>query len=213
MALNLGGGGLVARGSTFYGPTQTIDTDDYAGVDHEGIQALFKDVDPSDGTALRSGREVKAILVRNVTGGTLYKGAIVTWASTYIGKRVGGNCCVAMEQVAGVVDEHLSSAGVRNGDLFWLTVEGPTLALKSRVAGDGVIVAGDPLFAATAANSTGTTGATTGGKFFMTGTTFNLTADVTGGTIAQYGLNRLGRAISASTTSRTSSQELIDVGA
>jgi hypothetical protein len=85
---------------------------------------------------------------------------------------VDGYSAVLNEERIGVVDEWLPAAGVTVGDIFWVTVDGPT-EVSHALSGTN-IAAGDRLAAITAAASTGTTagrvtpsalaGATTGGN-------------------------------------------------
>jgi hypothetical protein len=102
----------------------------------------------------------------------------------------------------GVVDDHLPSAGVPNGDLFWLIVEGPAL-MRTDLAGGAlnVISDGDRLAALTAATSQ----ATTAGRVQSFVATTNVTNAISGV------LNVCAIAMSAMTTGQTNSAVLADV--
>lgn len=210
---------LFDRGETLYGPTATIDTTtpDYGGsVNLEGISATFDYIDPSNPTR-KTGRKQHAICVRNTSGITLMRRLAVTWSTTAgeRGKRVKGYSCVTAAEIAGYVDDRLGTGGVRNGDMFWLIVKGPVLALTP-LAGDAtnVVSAGDILFAATAAASTAvTTGATTAdeaGGFTIDDGTFSQT-ETTNGVLRNTLRNSFAVALSAATTANTKTSLLIDL--
>jgi hypothetical protein len=197
---------LLERGQTFYGPTATIPTTYTQSVHLEGRPVVLDDVDPSNTKVRRSQAKVHALIVRNTSGFTLYAGQQVLWASGYRGRRVAGLTYETLQEPAGVVDDHLPSGGVRNGDLFLLIVYGPCLALVSRTAEEANYSADAILYAVTAATS----GATTAGRFVAWNTTFSST-ETEDGTILKLALNRLGRAISACTTGNTGTSRLIFV--
>lgn len=198
----------MERGATYYGTSGTIPASTAYGqsVGLEGRPHVFPDTNPSNRQVRRSQNDVRAILVRNSSGFTIYAGQIVLWASGYRGKRVAGLTNTTACEVAGVVDDHVGSAGVRNGDLFWLIVKGPCLALLSRTAAEAVISAGNVVHAVTAATS----GATTAGRFTDWAGTFSAT-ETTNGTAANIVMNKLGRAISAATTGNTGALRLVDL--
>ncbi len=165
----------------------------------EGRIKEFPDID-SESTetreVLRSQRPVTMVLVRNVSGTTLYRGRICRWASGYRGKRVDGYGYVDHEEVAGVVDECVSSNGVVNNDLFWMAVKGPHLIRKSPTAGaENLITAGDLLTALTAASSQAVTAG------FPQPAIHAATTNVTN--VMSIAINQIGRAMSSSTTNQT----------
>jgi hypothetical protein len=194
---------LPKLGETFYGPNQTIDTNNYgSSVGLEGTEASFDDVDPSNRLVRRSNRRKRCAFVRNVSGLTLTSKRLVTWQADYRGKRVDGYARLTATNIAGVVDEHIGTQGVRNGDLFWLTVGGPTL-IKTDLAGgaNNLIPEGTVLVSLTAATS----GATTAGRVApqdLTGATAVLGAQIQ---------NHVGRAMSAKTTANTNADILVDL--
>jgi len=201
----------VARGKTWYGQTATIDTSDYGtSTGIEGYPAVFPDTDPADTTLRRSGGEVKAILVRNVSGITLFKCMAVVWSVR--GKRVNGYVTTTAAEYAGIVDDHLGSAGVRNGDMFWLIVGGPVL--RYTPIATPTCSAGDVLYAKTAANSTGNTTAGTtaneAGRLLPWNGTFTA-AETTDGSAGNILLHSYARAISGVTSAETNSLKLVEL--
>jgi hypothetical protein len=89
-----------------------------------GAIKQFPDVDPTTG-AIRSNRLKTCIAVRNTSGVALLPKRLVVWKSGSF-TEVDGYNRLNDTASAGVVDEHLNSAGVANNDVFWLTVSGPT---------------------------------------------------------------------------------------
>lgn len=197
----------VARGKTWY-DGQSIDSNNYSGIHLEGLRTVFPNTNPSDRKVRRNSRDVVAILVRNVSTVALLPGRLVTWKAGYRGKRVDGFSRLEAQEVAGYVDDHLPSAGVPAGDLFWLIVDGEVLA-KTPVAGGefgGIDIAeGAILYALTTTASTGTTG----GRVQAWAGTFTAT-QTTDGTAAKIIANRVGRAMSAKTTANTDASILVD---
>ena len=193
-------------GTTLYGTTSTIDTSDYgSSVITEGTKAVFDWTDPSDKTK-KDNRKIHCIAVRNTSGITLMRRMCVIWSSTAgeRGKRVTGYSNVEAEEIAGVVDDRLGTAGVRNGDMFWLMVKGPVLATTclAASAATGAFSVGVLLFAQTAASSiANTTGSTTedeAGNFMPDASTDNATVtqtQTTDGTLYRRTRNAFGRAI------------------
>lgn len=125
----------IDLGQTFYGPTKTIPTNHDPNTSLEGTEKWANDYEPTTSyrgaRAKRSNRQRLFILVRNTSGGALTPKTPVKWEDGYVGKRVDGPVAADGDAGAGVVDENLPAAGVRDGDLFWLCVEGPHLATKA----------------------------------------------------------------------------------
>lgn len=151
-----------------------------------------------------TGLNVRVRICRNHSGAALLPKYAVKFNVT-AGKGnydVAGNADVTAEKTA-IVDEFLPAAGVPDKDLFYVVVEGPTLA-KTDLAGGStnVIAVGDPLVALTAA----TTGATTAGRL--------ITGDLTGATavLAKQIKNTFGAAMSAMTTAQTNADVLVNAG-
>lgn len=193
-------GGLPNRGQTFSGGTPDA-IGQSVGV--EGTRIQFKDEYRSGNGVLvkRSSRLIDAVLVRNVSGIALTPGRQVVWKAGSRGKRVDGYTTTTAQEVAGIVDDQLPSAGVASNDLFWLIRKGPCL-IKTPLAGDSgnVFSEGDVLVALTAATSQ----ATTAGRpavLAVAATTNTALAIV----------NRFARVMSAKTTANTNSDMLVDL--
>lgn len=218
------------RGKTWYNG-RTIDVSSaYANLTDTHLEGQVKvsrniksptELGTSDifGTAIRNARDVKCVLVRNVSGITLLPGFMVTWKSGQFGKRVDGYsrlgvpAIVGTAVMAGMVDDCLPAAGVPDGDLFWLLVEGEALGYTP-IAGTEFATdwaQGDILIALTAAASTGaTTLAITGGRG-QKGTTTPSATQTTDGTVLQIANYRFARVISAKTTGQTNARLLLDL--
>jgi hypothetical protein len=205
MAAHSTASGIFGRGKTFYGG-QTINTSDYgASAQLEGITTIFTNRAPPSSygvQVIRDSQDTHAICVRNVSGIALTPGRIVRFSSGYRNRRVDGYTTLDWVRGDGVVDDHLPSAGVPNGDLFWLIVEGPAL-MRTDLAGGAlnVISDGDRLAALTAATSQ----ATTAGRVQSFVATTNVTNAISGV------LNVCAIAMSAMTTGQTNSAVLADV--
>lgn len=196
---------LFERGNTFH--EGATDSADYGGVQLEGQVTYFDDIDPSTPKVKRSGKKVKAVVVRNVGAAALLPGDMVTWATGYRNRRVDGKSRTTAVEVAGMVDDHLPAAGVAVGDLFYLIVDGPGL-MNTPLEGNAnnVFTEGQILYALTAATS----GATTAGRPVGWGGTFTAT-QTTDGSAALIMANRIGRAMSAATTGNTNAKLLVDI--
>lgn len=192
-------------GETFYGG-ETIDANDLGGVNLEGKEWVFEDINPVTG-AHRTGRSKRCRIVRNVSGVALLPKRLVRFqaSGTNYGSRVDGYTHVPSQE-GYPVDEWLPAAGVPANDLFWIVLEGPAVCILTRDAAlDGAVVAvGNWVVAETAATSQS---ATTAGHVQVKGTTTGAT-DVLGDAV----INRVGRALSAKTTADTGTDILVDVG-
>jgi len=190
----------VSRGKTFFGRSQTVpSTYDYRTLLLEGIEATFKHTDPDDPKKVLSNRTIKATLQRNVSGGTVYGKYGVKPATGYEGRRFDAVTDTVAEAIAGVVDDHLWSAGCRDDDLCWILTEGPVYA---KFAGGTSLAVGDVVYAA----------ADGAGKFTNWATGFEAsTTDLTDGTLASKLLNGWGRALQTGTTGQSDVTKLIDL--
>lgn len=184
----------------------TVATDQVAW---EGREFVVEDLDYSG--SLPKGRAYSAAvahkrvrIVRNVSGINLlprYLAQFGTAAGQY-GKRITGYT----NTTAGdgfPIDEFLPAAGVVNNDLFYIVVEGPAECYTSAAANaEDVFSAGSVLVALTAAASTFST---TAGRVTP--------QDLTGATalLANQVQNRIGVAMSASTTANSNSAKLVYV--
>jgi len=196
--------GLFPRGSTYNGPNKTLSSSYGVSVGLEGQMKHFKDVDSTSGSpgikSQRSDRVVTCICVRNVSGFTVLPKRLVAWATGFVGRRINGYTEATSEQAAGVTDEFLSSSGARDEDLLWIQVKGP--GLLNMPVGQVVDVSeGDALHCLTAA----TTNCTTAGRARPLIATSSVT-DVK----AQL-INRVGRALSAVSSSQTTGDVLVDL--
>ena len=212
----------VAQGKTFYGPSQTIPDSDAYTADSlilEGQEGLFKHVDPTT-KAVLSNRTVKRRLMRNTSGITVYACMGVIEEAGYEGKRFDGYAGAGGtgQPVSGVIDQHLGSTGCRNGDLCWVTFEGPTLAYAANQTGGFVgndMSVGDYLHAmsaaASTANTAGGTSADDGGKFTNWAGLTSTSNDLTDGDNNRLLLNVFAKAMSAATSGQTNTLRLIDV--
>ena len=140
-----------ARGETFYnGVTkESIFTDP---LNYLGKEYVFE-VNSQDSTQGyptsndTSGRLIRVRVVQNVSGQALLPKRVARYKKTApVKTQVDGYVFQVSDLVAGVIDEFLPAAGVANGDLFYLVVEGPTIA-KSAVAGSVAFAIGDKLYA------------------------------------------------------------------
>jgi hypothetical protein len=197
------------RGETFYNGA-TIDPANLGGSQWEGKTWVFEDVDYTPGTAgakpSRSGRYVKCMAVRNVSGIALLAKRLVTLQTAgtdgrfFLG-RVDGYATLTAAQ-AYPVDEFLPAAGVPNNDMFWIVVDGPAKVLTDLAgAATNVFAVGGAIVALTAATSQ----ATTAGRVAP--------QDLTGATsiLGNQIQNKIGYALSARTTGNTNADLLIDV--
>ena len=204
----------VELSKTYYGLTQTIDTSNYPDIHLEAQARWVPDLDPTDTLKLRSAKQRKAVLMRNVSGVTLYAGMFVSPQAGYEDKRFDGLTEVAAARSAGVINDQLNSAGVRHGDMCWVITEGPNLCYTGLAEGDA-FSRGDFMYAKTAASSTANTvGGTTadeGGKMIPRDSSLTCSdAESTNGTIASIIKNGFGRALSAATTAETNTLKLVD---
>jgi hypothetical protein len=191
---------LPERGKTFSGGTPTS-VDQSVGI--EGSRKLFRDEYRSgNGVKVkRSNSQIEGVLVRNSSGAALTPGRTVSWTAAYRWRRVSGYTTTTAQEVAGVVDDQLPSAGVASNDLFWLLRRGPCL-VKTPLAGDAgnVFAEGDILVALTAVTS----GATTAGRpgVLASAATTNTAAAI---------LNVYARVMSARTTAQTATDMLVNL--
>ena len=202
----------VARGRTWFGPTQTIPSTYTVteGLDEEGKTATFPYTSPSAKTARQNAEVVGMRLMRNVSGVTLYAGMVVRAAAGYELTRFDGLANETGIEVAGVIDDHLGAGGVRNGDLCWVHRKGPVM-MKSHYADVSADVAiGDLLYALTSATSNATT--SNAGRFaaYPKALTFTAT-QTTDGTAGKVLANHFARARSARLTNATNTDTLADM--
>jgi len=129
------------------------------GASWVGVIKQFPDADPVTGK-IRSARLKTCVAVRNSSGATLFGKRGVTFVAGSF-TAVDGYLYEdgrANKRLAGVVDEYLSSAGVANNDIFWVTVEGPTEIVAAVATQPGQHLVGTTINSVTAATSSGNTG-------------------------------------------------------
>lgn len=189
----------LERGYTYYSPQITIDTDDYRDVHVEGTAVVLNDTDPDDNLKLRSGQKIHAVVMRNVSGSTLYAGRAVSPQEGYEHERFEATYTTGCP-LAGIIDDRLSSAGVRNGDMCLVVVKGPCDYVTPSVTPTTAI--GDLLYAKT----------DDGGKLTPHAKALSFTAtQTTDGTMGKVLKNSIGRALEAATSGETSTAKLMDV--
>lgn len=108
---------------------KAYDADSGDGSHIVGMRKVFRDEDPKTG-ALKSNRTVECIAVKNTSGSALLPGAVAKFKDAAILSEVDG-LATTSSQLMGVVDEYLPSAGVANGEVFWLVVRGPSTVTKT----------------------------------------------------------------------------------
>jgi len=77
-----------------------------------------------------SGATVHCRWVMNDSGGALLPGQTVVYKTGYALQRIVDETATSGETPVGVVDEYLPSAGVANGECFWIVIEGPGKCLN-----------------------------------------------------------------------------------
>lgn len=192
-------------GKTFY-DGGSIDTNDLKGGHLLGMVCEHLNLESAVGVQKKlSEAPLTSILVRNNSGVALLPKRLVVWETRF--KTVDGYSSSTAIEVAGVVDPFLPAAGVPNGDIFHLLVDGPVL-IKSQLSAlpAGGVSVGDLVYAITAATSQ----ATTAGRFTPWGGTFSIT-QTTDGTAGKVIRNAIGRAMSALTSGNTDTDTLIDL--
>src|SRR5207237_9034641 len=109
----------------------TIDSNNLGGKQHEGKTYIFEDVDLTAGAGskkVRSGRYVKAMIVRNVAAAALLPKRLVTFQLSgsdpiaFVGRVDGYATTTAQE--AFPLDEFLPSTGLPINDLGYIVIEG-----------------------------------------------------------------------------------------
>lgn len=222
--------------STTYFDGQTADTTTFTATNLEGKEYYVEDFfyvgTPTSTTGfqatktLRTAYLKKVRIMRNVSGVALVGGYLCAPQESgtdgrYFLGRTNGYANIGAKDAqqtipAYGIDEFLPSAGVANNDLFYATVEGPFLGVSSSTAAEilGIsnsgaaqpVQVGDVLYSTTAAASTNTTNLSTA----TCGRIANFTASTSAGlTLAFNIINRIGRALSALTTTQTNTALLV----
>lgn len=166
---------------------------------------MFEDLDYSvtGPKPARTNRFVRCLVVRNVSGIALLPKRLVTFQQTagFSTGRVDGYA-TATAVNAFPVDEFLPTAGVPNGDLFYIVTEGPASCITDLAGGANNLL---PLGTLVVALTAVTSQATTAGRIAP--------QDLTGATalLGNQIQNRLGYALTAKTTTNTNAGILIDI--
>jgi hypothetical protein len=190
------------RGATFYNGA-TIDSNNLGGIQHEGKEWEFEDLDLSTvgAKAARTNRMVRCRVCRNVAAVALLPKRLASFKVGNPG-RVDGYATTTAQAFLGVVDEWLPAAGVPVNDLFWMVVEGPSQMLTDLAGGANNLIPLDTILVGLTAV---TSGATTAGRVApqdLSGVTTALGSQIQ---------NALGRALTAATTANTNTSILVEI--
>jgi hypothetical protein len=201
-------------GQTLYAGN-TIDTNNLKGLNLEGQIKVVEDIDLSSAESAKptrsgaaSGRKRKLMLVRNMSGITIYGKRLVTLNP--LTKRIEG-FAITTAQLCFPVDEFLGTNGCPHGDMCWVVVAGPAIVRTLMASQTANIAAGDLIAAATvnaASTAAGTTG--TPGRPDSISITA-LTTAAQGLAVLNHARNAF-TALSAATTGQTNADLLVDVG-
>jgi len=118
-----------ARGQVLGILWKAYDADNGDGSNIVGTRKVFRDENPKTG-ALNSNRTVECIAVKNTSGSALVPGAVAKFKDAAILSEVDG-LATTSTALMGVVDEYLPTAGVPDGEIFWLVVKGPSTVTKT----------------------------------------------------------------------------------
>lgn len=157
----------------------------------------------------KTGMPIYAIILRNLSGATLYGKRLASLKKTAgfnLVEAVDGYNITLYQTPCIAIDPYLVTGGVAANDLFWGIFSGPTI-LTSPLAGADFkalnIAVGDNLVAATGI----TTGAITSGM--VAGVSIANATDAGGALSAAMG--RIGYALSALTSGQTNADLLVDM--
>lgn len=152
--------------------------------------------------------EYIAVLCRNTSGGVLLGKRLGLFERTD-GQRLAKNCDgytnTQAELLYGIIDPFLPDSGVPDDDIFWMVLEGDSLELLTPNAGSGFngdIAIGDPLYAATGADSA----TTLAGRVARAG----LANDTDAAGALKHANGLLGYAAQARTTANTNTTILVN---
>lgn len=159
-----------------------------------------------------TGFYVRVRCVRNNSGVNILPGQLCTFTTTYVdgttvkpyGMVIGG-VTTTLAEFCYPADEFLPPAGVPQGDLFYIVVDGPCLLQLSN-SGNVVTSAGQKVVSATAGASTGLPAGC------IVPQVINETTDVDNVANANQIQNAIGRAMSAASSNATASFILVDIG-
>jgi hypothetical protein len=117
------------RGQTLGITLKLYEAENGDGATVVGTRKVFRDENPTTG-AINSNRTVECIAVKNTSGSALVPGAVAKFKDAAILTEVDG-LATTSTALMGVVDEYLPSAGVADGEVFWLVVRGPSTVTKT----------------------------------------------------------------------------------
>lgn len=148
----------------------------------------------------RTNRLVRIKLVKNGAAVALLPKRLARFASTDYGQTIDGYVATTAQDYAGVIDEHLPSAGVPASYYCYVVTAGPTLCLLPLAGADfnGDVAVGDRLVGLTAATSQATTAGRIA-KENITGSTQTSDYSFIHNNLANF----VGRALTARTTQNT----------
>ncbi len=202
------------RGETFYNngivTVPTPATNDFlGGFNYEGMEYEWED-SQLPGGGYGTGLNTRVRVVRNSTGSVVLPGQLVSLnavarvldSAVVLPGTNADTICRTTAAHGFPADEFLGTAGVPNGDLFYVVVSGPCL-MKSAATGTPTVSVDGKMVCGTMA---GTTSADAGCLVVQdtSGATTALAAQIQ---------NAVGRAMSALTASNTSTAVLVNVGA
>lgn len=201
------------RGASWYNG-RTPDLNNLEGVELEGQVKVFEDVNWADVgvKSTRSARKVVCMLVRNLSGITLFGKRLVTLDPTT--RRITGFADTLAEECF-PLDEFLPAGGLVNGDMGWVVISGPAIVKTGMNGADFItaaIAAGDLLVATTTAGAS-TAAGTTGSAGRLAGVSLTaLTTTAQGLAVINHAVNNIGKAMTARTSGETNADLLVDVG-
>ena len=117
------------RGQTLGITLKLYEAENGDGATVVGTRKVFRDENPTTG-AINSNRTVECIAVKNTSGSALVPGAVAKFKDAAILTEVDG-LATTSTALMGIVDEYLPSAGVADGEVFWLVVRGPSTVTKT----------------------------------------------------------------------------------
>ncbi len=195
-----------ARGETYYNGA-TVDLNNLQGGQLEGQTKDFEDVDwgsSESAKPARTARKVRCMLVRNLSGITLYGKRLVS-LNPQTNRVTGYTITQAQEGYA--TDEFLPATGVPNGDLFWIVVSGSAVIRTLMTGQTADIAVGDLLVAANAASTAAGTTGTPGRPDTIS--VVALTTAAQGLAVIRHARHAF-TALSAATTGQTNTDLLVD---
>lgn len=125
------------RGQTLGVTVKLYEAENGDGSTVIGTRKEFRDEDPKTGQ-LYSNRPVECVAVKNVSGGALLPGQVVSFKAAATSGQFSGGIVGEVDALAttssalmGVVDEYLPAGGVADKEVFWLVTRGPSTVLKT----------------------------------------------------------------------------------